>query len=119
MWLSFRKKNCMCYTLNAGGQMRIKRGYNETGGAEVAAIMGTATNVVGGIVRLEPPEFQKIINRGDSLVVVHAKGGVFRPNFQYLTSYKGILFFTKAKSPLQLGHKAELITTKSISPYVG
>ncbi len=95
--------------------MYIKRHYASGAGAAAAvAAIANATNASGAIVKLEPAEFQKILNRAESVVVVHAMGGIFKKNYQYLLSYKGLFFFTKAEAPLTFGHKVELVTANKI-----
>jgi hypothetical protein len=37
-------------------------------------------------------------------------GGLFTTNYQYLTSYKGLAFFTKSPSQIPLPGDAELIS---------
>ena len=41
--------------------------------------------------------------------MVHATGGVFRTEYRYLTSYKGLGFYTKARAPLDLPRGTELV----------
>jgi len=44
----------------------------------------------------------------------HPEGGVFRKNYQYLMSYKGLTFFTKSAAPLPLPGGAELVNAGRI-----
>lgn len=44
-----------------------------------------------------------------------AEGGVFKKNFRYITSYKGLFFHTKAQDPIRLPEGTELIRASSIS----
>jgi hypothetical protein len=46
--------------------------------------------------------------------VVHALGSIFSTNYQYLSSYKGLAFFCKAASPLDLPAGGEVIVAKKI-----
>lgn len=76
-----------------------------------------ATNALkasGVIVRVEPREFVALVGRSDSPLVVIAHGGIFRKHFQYLTSYKGLAFYTTSPTALILP-KAETMIAKSIS----
>jgi hypothetical protein len=66
------------------------------------------------IVRVEPGEFSKLVNRANDPLIVFAEGGLFRKNYQYLMSYKGIAFFTKSSDPLPLAGGAELVTAGRI-----
>jgi len=46
-------------------------------------------------------------------LVVHAVGGFWKTQYQYLTSYKGLAFYTTSPTALPLP-RAELIAAKSI-----
>ena len=46
--------------------------------------------------------------------MVHATGGFFSTDYRYLTSYKGLAFYTKARAPLDLPRGTELVQAKSI-----
>ena len=87
-----------------------------TGGTEgpVYAAIAQAVKASGAIVRVEPEDFLKILSRTRDPLVVTAKGGVFKANYQYLTGYKGLAFYTKSSSPLMLPGSAEVITSKQI-----
>lgn len=79
-----------------------------------AAAIAQAIKASGAIVRLEPAEFLKILGRNDEPLVVQAQGGVFRTSWQYLTSYKGLAFFTKSAQPLLLPGRAQIVSAASI-----
>jgi hypothetical protein len=67
--------------------------------AEAAAHMAAIAQAIkasGVLVRVEPTEFLKILSRQEEPLVVVAHGGIFRSSWQYLTSYKGLAFFTKS-----------------------
>jgi hypothetical protein len=82
-------------------------------GAAAAAI-AQAIRASGVLVKLTPEEFSKVLNRVKDPLVVVAEGGVFNTNYQYLVSYKGLAFFTKAPEPLMLPAGTELLTAESI-----
>ena len=84
------------------------------GSSAAAAAIAQAVKASGVVVRLEPAEFMKILGRSPNPLVVMATGGIFRNNYQYLTSYKGLGFFTKSGEPLQLPGSVELIVARSI-----
>ena len=44
--------------------------------------------------RTDPGDFLDILQRHSGALVVHATGGFFKTNYKYLTSYKGLAFFT-------------------------
>ena len=85
------------------------------GHAVHAAAVANAIKASGVIVRLEPPEWLKILKRTDSSLVVIARGGMFRRKYQYLTTYRGLAFYTTSEHPLVLPGRTELINAKSIS----
>jgi hypothetical protein len=83
------------------------------GGAAAGAI-AQAIKASGVIVRMKPDEFRKVLIRVAEPVVVIAQGGFFSTTYQYLTSYKGLVFFTKSNTPLDLPTGAEVITADRI-----
>jgi hypothetical protein len=54
------------------------------------------------------------MNRAKDPLIVAATGGVFRKNYQYLMSYKGLTFFTKSGAPLMLPGGAEVVNAGRI-----
>ncbi len=68
----------------------------------------------GVIVTLKTDQFSTLLIRAKDPLIVVAEGGIFRTNYQYLMSYKGLTFFTKSDTPLQLGSGAEVVTADSI-----
>lgn len=84
------------------------------GAAAAAAAVAQAIKASGAIVSLEPADFESLLSRSDEPLVVHAEGGLFTTNYQYLTAYKGLFFYTKSTEPLNLPPKAELIVAKRI-----
>jgi len=81
-----------------------------------AAIVAVAQAIKasGAIVNVEPRDFVSILSKNDKPLVVVAEGGFLKTNYQYLTGYKGLVFFTKSTIPLQLPGDTELITAKKI-----
>lgn len=80
--------------------------------AQAAAIQ--AMKASGVIVRVEPEVFLGILQRQSDPLVVHATGGLFKTNYQYLMSYKGLAFFTKAPAPLALPAGTEQVKVLTI-----
>ena len=72
------------------------------GAGAAAAATARAIKASGVIVHVEPDDFVGILKRQAGALVVHATGGFFSTNYQYLTSYKGLAFFTKTPVPLDL-----------------
>ena len=81
-------------------------------GAAIAII--NAIQASGVIVRLSADDFQKIVDKIESPLIVSATGGFISTNYQYLTSYKGLAFFTKSPSPLEFSGNVELVVARKI-----
>ncbi len=84
-------------------------------GSAAAAAIANAIKASGVLVRLEPEQFAKILAIAKDPLVVVAEGVFFSRKFQYLTSYKGLAFFTKTKDALQLPAGAEVVLARRIS----
>lgn len=84
------------------------------GGAAAAAAIAQAIKASGAIVRVEPSDFMTILSKSEKPLVVIAEGGFVKKNYQYLMGYRGLVFFTKSITPLQLPSKIELIAAKKI-----
>ena len=82
--------------------------------AAAAAYIAQAKKASGAVVRLEPQEFMRILSRMKTpLVVVSlARGGLFSRNNEYLTNYKGIFFYAKTRTALNLPGDAELVSAR-------
>ena len=85
-----------------------------SGAAAAAAAIAQATKACGVIVRVEPGDFLQILGQQDAPLVVHATGGFFSTNYQYLTSYKGLAFFSKSETPISLPRGTELVRAQKI-----
>ncbi len=86
------------------------------GGAAAAAgeEIAQAIKASGAIVSVEPNEFMTILGRGDFPLVVCSQSKFLSTKYHYLTSYKGLIFYTKSSTPLMLRPSAELIHAKKI-----
>ncbi len=82
--------------------------------AAAAAAIARAIKASGAIVRTEPQDFLTILSRTRNPLVVMAKGGFLKANYQYLTSYKGLFFFTKSPTMLVLPGDVELVAANQI-----
>lgn len=83
-------------------------------GAAAAAARMRAIKASGAIVKVAPGDFLRILERQPNPLVVHATGGFFTTSFRYLSSYKGLAFFTSSPAPLDLPAGSELITAAKI-----
>lgn len=82
--------------------------------AVAAAVIAQAIKASGAIVSLEPNDFFTVVSRVEKPAVVLATSGFRKKTYQYLTGYKGLIFYAKAKVPLQLPSSAEIILAKKI-----
>jgi hypothetical protein len=89
------------------------------GGAAAAAAarssaIAQAIKASGAIVSLAPDDFLYILSKTPRSIVITATGGMFRQNYQYMTSYKGFIFFTRSSTQLPLPPDAEIIAANKI-----
>ena len=84
------------------------------GAVGAAAAIAQAVKASGVLVKVEASDFLSILQRQPGLLVVHAKGGFLVTNYQYLTSYKGLAFFTKSANALPLPPDTEVVLSKAI-----
>jgi len=82
--------------------------------AAVLVVMAEAIKASGTIVKVEPEVFAKLLAKTDNPLVIYAEGGVISTHHQYLTSYKGFAFFTKADEQIALPGTAEVIMAEKI-----
>jgi hypothetical protein len=83
-------------------------------GAAAAAAIAAAIKASGTLVRVDPREFQRLLDRQKDALVVHTEGGVIRKNYQYLMGYRGLTFYTKSPEPLSLPRGTEVVLAASI-----
>ena len=88
--------------------------YGAGAAAARAAAIAKAIKASGAIVRLEPDDFLTILSKSAKPLVVIAVGGFIKKEYQYLTAYKGLIFFTKLQTSLILPGDAEVIAAKNI-----
>jgi hypothetical protein len=84
------------------------------GAAGAAAMIANAIKAAGAVVILEPEEFQKILARTHEPLVVTADGGFFKHKFQYLMSYKGLIFFASSEEEIPLPGDALIVQADRI-----
>ena len=82
--------------------------------AAAAAQIALATRASGTIVRVDPEGFLAILTKSEAPLVVHARATLAAKPHRYMTSYKGLAFFTKCKEPLLLPATTELIAAEKI-----
>jgi hypothetical protein len=81
--------------------------------AAAAAAMAQASKAMGAIVKVSPEVFLQLLAKTDAPLVVGAKGGFWKEHVKYLTSVKGLFFYTESPTVLSLG-KAELVWAEKI-----
>jgi hypothetical protein len=82
-------------------------------GGAVAA-MAEAIKASGAIVRVSPEDFFNIISRSEKPLIVMAKGGFLKKSFDYLTGYKGLVFYSRSNKALYLPGDSEIISANQI-----
>jgi hypothetical protein len=83
------------------------------GGAAAAAAIAQAIKASGAIVRVEPDDFRSLLRRHEAPLVVHALGGFLVRKHRYLSSYKGLAFYTQSAEPVELPVRCELVEARS------
>jgi hypothetical protein len=88
-----------------------------TAGSSAAVAAATIANAIkasGAIVSVEPDNFMTILEKTDNPLVVYSESKFISTKYHYLTSYKGLIFYTKSTTPLMLRPSAEIIHAKKI-----
>ncbi|HLL16756.1 MAG TPA: hypothetical protein VK388_16985 [Pyrinomonadaceae bacterium] len=83
--------------------------------AMAAAAIANAIKSSGVLVSVAPEDFAAVVRRTERPLVVTSEGGFLSTSYKYLTSYKGLAFYTKSRVPLVLPADAEIVRAKSIS----
>lgn len=83
--------------------------------ASAAAAIANAIKASGVLINVTPEDFAAIVRRTERPLVVTSEGGFFSTSYKYLTSYKGLAFYTKARAPLVLPADAEVVRARGIS----
>lgn len=82
--------------------------------AAAAAAAAHAIKASGAIVSVNPQDFLSILHKTERPLVVTAEEKFLRAVYKYLTSYRGLVFFTKTKEQLHLPSDVELVISKKI-----
>lgn len=77
-------------------------------------MIAQAIKASGVIVSVEPREFKQIVARNPEPLVVASEGGFFSRSYQYLTGYRGLAFFCKSPTPIDLPNGCEVVRSKKI-----
>ncbi len=90
----------------------MSNGAGAGAGAGAAAMQ--AIKAAGAIVRVEPRDFARLVERQDAPLVVYAAPFLFQRSHRYVVGYKGLCFFTKSPSTLTFPGSTELIRARSL-----
>ncbi len=83
--------------------------------AMAASVIANAIKASGVVVEVSPEDFLTIVQCSESALIVHAQSKIIRTSHKYLTSYKGLAFYTKVSELLEFESKVELIEAKKMS----
>ncbi len=86
-----------------------------SGAAIGAYAIANAIKASGVVVEVSSEDFMTIIQCSQGALIVHAQSKIIRTTHKYLTSYKGLAFYTKVSEPLEFKNHVELIEAKKIS----
>ena len=84
------------------------------GAATHAAAIANAIKAAGAIVQVEPDTFANFLRKVEKPLIIYTQGGFFSTNHQYLTSYKGLVFYTKSREQIDLPRSVEIVVAKKI-----
>jgi hypothetical protein len=98
--------------------VNIYKEYDMTNGgaaaAGAAAAIANAIKASGAIVNVESTDFMTILEKADNPLVVCSESKFITKKYHYLTSYKGLIFYTKSDTALMLRPSAEIIQANKI-----
>ncbi len=86
-----------------------------SGSAVIINAIANAIKASGVVVELAREDFLTIVRQSEKPLIVHAPSKLIRTKHKYLTSYKGLAFYTKVDQPLDFLSEVELIEAKKIS----
>ena len=76
--------------------------------------LANAIKAQGVIVEVSPNDFDAILRQTEKPLVVHAESKIIRVTHKYLTSYRGMVFYTRLKEPLQFSRPVEMVEAKKL-----
>jgi hypothetical protein len=82
--------------------------------AAAAAAIARAIRASGAIVSVEPRDFLSMLQRQKEPLVIYATGGFFSTWHNYLSSYKGLAFYSTSPVELDLPRDVELVRARKI-----
>jgi glycerate kinase len=100
--------------IGATTRSRIMSAGAAGGAAAAQAAIAQATKASGVIVRVDAVALLAVVEQNAEPLVVHAEGGFFSRQHQYLTSYRGLAFYARSPSTLRLPEHCQLIEAQKI-----
>ncbi len=92
----------------------VSSGATAAAAAAHAALV-QAVKASGVLVRIDPDDFLKMVGRNRGALVVASVSSILRKKeYHYLTSYKGLAFYTKSPHEFVLPGDIELVHAKQI-----
>lgn len=95
-----------------------KREESMSNGAAAATAHAAISNAIkasGVLVRVDNKDFVAILQKTQKPLVVSSDKGFWSRSYKYLTSYKGLAFYTKSRDFLSLPGDVELVICREIS----
>ena len=90
-------------------------GAAASAGAAAAIAIANAIKASGALVKVHPEDFCTILSRIEQPLIVTAEGRFLSGyKHRYMTSYKGLVFYTDTPEPMMLSGSAEVIVAESI-----
>jgi hypothetical protein len=84
------------------------------GSAAAVAAMIQAVKASGAIVRVDPKDFQIMLGKSEKPLVVQAREPWPLKRYQYLFGFRGLVFYTRSKDPLQFSMSVDMVAAKKI-----
>ncbi|SFH81940.1 hypothetical protein [Planctomicrobium piriforme] len=87
-----------------------------SGGAAAAgaAAVIQAIKAMGVVIQLDPDNWMDIVCREPDALVVHSTSWFFGTTQNYLTSYKGLAFYTRSTELLHLPPDVEVVEARKL-----
>ena len=83
-------------------------------GGAIAAAIANAVKASGAIVEVEPLDFRTLIDKAGESLVVTSGPSFFSRGHKYIFGYKGLVFYTKSPTPLELPPRTDIIAARKI-----
>lgn len=80
-----------------------------------AVHVANAQKAQGAIITVDAENFQRVVRMAEAPLVVHGAAGIFSSKHAYVTSYRGLTFYTKVPKPLTFSAGVEMIEADRVS----